>query len=487
MGGSSNNSGSSGGNDGGNDKPAKKKKATPKKNNGTSKYFKSTSTPKATVSSNGGRAGGGGVGSAAAKVADRRAKEIATVAETARNTRLSDNRIQRANLPSEVAKQYAQPASTRPATPIASTSKSYAAPQAKITTSPMSISASENAQIDAAKNGLVGPASTNNVLAINNTAQFTTSQDPKLLGEMGIVEQPKKNAQFKTSQDPKLLNEMGITKQARPQFGPLEQGVIPLAGTVAEAQAGQLEILQNLQANPLVRPNFNKDSYDQEALVGKDSLIRGDKYRNDEVSYNQAYYKARRAGGATQAELAAEQKSIGSKKMYSGDRVISEADQDRAKYTLQSLRRSGIDPTVTSEKSGFFDEMTTTKSSYDIGTGKSVTSTTQDYKPNILGVQLGDNITKTFVNGVATYTKTGDGERTTSELGSLKQRSQSSPDPIAEMQDIDNQIKTETDPVILKALHKRRLMLMRMNRTNTRFAGLLGEADTKRTNLMSIS
>jgi hypothetical protein len=288
-------------------------------------------------------------------------------------------------------------------------------------------------------------------------------------------------------QDPKLLNEMGITKQARPQFGPLEQGVIPLAGTVAEAQAGQLEILQNLQANPLVRPNFNKDSYDQEALVGKDSLIRGDKYRNDEVSYNQAYYKARLAGGATQAELAAEQKAIGSKKMYSGDRVISEADQDRAKYTLQSLRRSGIDPTVTSEKSGFFDEMTTTKSSYDIGTGKSVTSTVQDYKPNILGVQLGDNITKTFVNGVATYTKTGEGEAKTSDLGSLKQRSQSSPDPIAEMKDIDNQIKTETDPVILKALHKRRLMLMRMNRTNTRFAGLLGEADTKRTNLMSIS
>jgi hypothetical protein len=142
---------------------------------------------------------------------------------------------------------------------------------------------------------------------------------------------------------------------------------------------------------------------------------------------------------------------------------------------------------VTSEKSGFFDEMTTTKSSYDIGTGKSVTSTVQDYKPNILGVQLGDNITKTFVNGVATYTKTGDGERTTSELGSLKQRSQSSPDPIKEMQDIDNQIKTETNPAKLKALHKRRLMLMRMNRTNTRFAGLLDEADTKRTNLMSIS
>ena len=470
MGSSSGSSSSGSNNSGGNNK--KTKKAAPKakkKSNGTSKYFKSTSTPKATPKS-------------------KKIDAIAAVVKSARDTRLSDVRIQRANLPSEVAKQYAQPASTRPATSIVSTAKSFAAPQAKINSSPMqSISAVENAQIDAAKNGSVGPASTKNILSINNIAQSKTSQDTKLLGEMGIVEQPKKNAQFKTSQDPKLLNEMGITKQARPQFGPLEQGVIPLAGTVAQAQAGQLEILQNLQANPLVRPNFNKDSYNQEASVGKDSLIRGDKYRNDEVSYNQAYYKARLAGGATQAELAAEQKSIGSKKMYSGDRVISEADQDRAKYTLQSLSRSGIAPTVTSEKSGFFDEMTTTKSSYDIGTGKSVTSTVQDYKPNILGVQLGDNITKTFVNGVATYTKTGDGERTTSELGSLKQRSQSSPDPIKEMQDIDNQIKTETNPAKLKALHKRRLMLMRMNRTNTRFAGLLGEADTKRTNLMSIS
>ena len=35
---------------------------------------------------------------------------IAAVVKSARDTRLSDVRIQRANLPSEVAKQYAQPA-----------------------------------------------------------------------------------------------------------------------------------------------------------------------------------------------------------------------------------------------------------------------------------------------------------------------------------------------------------------------------------------
>ena len=128
-----------------------------------------------------------------------------------------------------------------------------------------------------------------------------------------------------------------------------------------------------------------------------------------------------------------------------------------------------------------------TKKSSDIGAVNPVTTTTQEYKPNILDVQHGDNITKTCVNVVATNTKASEGEAKTSDLGALKRRSQSSQEHIAEMQDIDNQIKTETDPVILKALHKRRLMLMRMNRTNTRFAGMLGEADTKRTNLMSIS
>jgi hypothetical protein len=53
--------------------------------------------------------------------------------------------------------------------------------------------------------------------------------------------------------------------------------------------------------------------------------------------------------------------------------------------------------------------------------------------------------------------------------------------------DIDNQIKTETNTAKLKALYQRRLSLLRMSRTNTKFAGLLGDADTKRTNLMSIS
>jgi hypothetical protein len=86
--------------------------------------------------------------------------------------------------------------------------------------------------------------------------------------------------------------------------------------------------------------------------------------------------------------------------------------------------------------------------------------------------------------------KTGQGDTQKTEsakLSASNDRVEAGPDPVAEMKDIDNQIKNETDPVKLKALYQRRLRLMRMNRTNTRFAGLLGEPDTKRTNLMSIS
>lgn len=309
-------------------------------------------------------------------------------------------------------------------------------------------------------------------------------------------------AQSKTSQDPKLLREMGIgvdqpkakTASTAPTAIKPSAKVNPFGGAAMASIMSDLDpatrnksLLQGYQNTLTSRDNFDKSIYDKEAAVGKDSLIRGDKYRNDEVSYNQAYWKAKREGGASQADMAAEQKAIGSKKAYSGDRAITQQDQEKSKYILDVLGKAGIKPTVTSKTSGFFDEMNTTTNSYDIGTGKPITTTTQKYSPKIGGVAFGDDVTKTFVNGVAVYTQKNDDPATTSEIGSLNQRSQSSPDPIKEMSDIDNQIKTETDPAKLKALHKRRLMLMRMNRTNTRFAGLLGEADTKRTNLMSIS
>ena len=184
----------------------------------------------------------------------QKARRATAAKATPKAKQPNQNNNQRANLPSEVAKQYAQPARTRPAVSIVSTAKTSAAPSAKIANSPMPISAAENAQIDTAfaakatpkikttmgketsgygvNNSILGATGTNMMASLNSTNPLKVSPTKK-------INSP---AQFTTSQDPKLLNEMGITKQARPQFGPLEQGVIPLAGTVAEAQAGQLEL-----------------------------------------------------------------------------------------------------------------------------------------------------------------------------------------------------------------------------------------------------
>ena len=44
-------------------------------------------------------------------------------------------------------------------------------------------------------------------------------------------------------------------------------------------------------------------------------------------------------------------------------------------------------------------------------------------------------------------------------------------------------ITNRQDPEELKSLYKRRLSLMRMNSTRTRFAGLLDDADTKKSQM----
>jgi len=264
---------------------------------------------------------------------------------------------------------------------------------------------------------------------------------------------------------------------------------------VADPKERHTTLLQKYQATPTQRDDFNADTYADKAKEGKNSKAYGvgsiiqDKYRNDEVSYNQAYWKGKKEGGATQAEMAAEQKALGSKKIYSGDRAITKQDQRKSKYILDSLAPSGIKPTVTEEKKGLLNETLLSTSSYDIGTGKPIVVGSEKTSPMIGGKRFGDDVTKTYVDGVATWTEKGVGDDssiTTSKTGAQNDRVEAGPDAVKEIADIDSQIKTETDPVKLKALHKRRLMLMRLNNTNTRFAGLLDDADTKRSNLMSI-
>jgi len=85
----------------------------------------------------------------------------------------------------------------------------------------------------------------------------------------------------------------------------------------------------NKPAGPkkVVKPVNNAD-YQTRATANKNtkipsllSLAIKDKYRNDDVSYNQAYWATQRASGVSQADMKAEQDRIGMKKAYSGDRV----------------------------------------------------------------------------------------------------------------------------------------------------------------------
>jgi len=459
MGGSSKDSGSSGGNDGGNnDKPAKK--ATPKKNNGTSKYFKKTSTPKAK-------------------------------AKKAPKVNYGGN--QRANLPSEVAKQYAQPASTRPAVSIVSTAKTSAAPSAKIANSPMPISAAENAQIDTA----FAAKATPKIKTTMGTETTGYGVNNSILGATGTNMMASLSSTDPLKVSPASTQAKSVGNGSVPSYS---QG--NGAMSAASSPFKQAKPLLSVEPTNLPARNygaFDNDTYQEKAKSSKDSIIPtvSDKYRNDEVSYNQAYWAARKEGGATPSELKAEMDAIGMKKAYSGDRVITQdmkrqASDDLSRLTgsIATIQNGGVTKTD-GDAYGLFGERQDT--TYDYKGGPSVVTRSND--PSLFGVNLGDKTSTTFVNGVEVATKTGrdplgrDAKVTRPDglAKGINDRVEASSDPIKEISDIDNQIKTETDPARLKALHKRRLMLMRMNRTNTRFAGLLGEANTKRTNLMSIS
>ena len=269
---------------------------------------------------------------------------------------------------------------------------------------------------------------------------------------------------------------------------------------------------------------FDNSTYQENVASNKNSsmpsmllsAIKNDKYRNDEVSYNQAYFAARLAGGASQAELKSEQDSIGMKKAYSGDRVITPDMQRRASDDLSRVTGSMAvldDPAMTAEKKadltksgiivggvsktvgakyGLFGESQDT--TYDYKGGPSIV--TRAYDPSLFGLSLGDKTSTTFVDGVAVAKKTnGDGlgkgaglEFLTVPEG-IKDTTPAVPpkdDDIVDprgIDEIDKAILETTDPEELKSLYKRRLSLMRMNSTRTRFAGLLDDADTKKSQM----
>jgi len=256
-----------------------------------------------------------------------------------------------------------------------------------------------------------------------------------------------------------------------------------------------------------IKPSAPKPSLllDKTKPADRINLSKDNKTVAAAPKYNQAYWADQRAKGVSQADMKAEQDKVGIKKAYSGDKVITADmkrkaadDLKRVTGSMAVLDKSG-DPEMTAakkadltkagilvggvtkneEKSGLLGEKLDT--TYDYKGGPSIVTKATD--PTIKGVRLGDKTSTTFVDGVEVATKTGN-----DPLGkdAVVTKPVNAQETASEVKSIDDQIKTETDPVKLKALHKRRLMLMRMNHTNTRFAGLLDDANTKRSNLMSI-
>lgn len=212
--------------------------------------------------------------------------------------------------------------------------------------------------------------------------------------------------------------------------------------------------------------------------------------------YNQNYWASQRAKGVSQADMAAEQDRIGMKKAYSGDQVVTEdmsrkANDDLKRVTgsMATLQNKGV--TKSTEKSGLFGEKSTT--TYDYKGGPSIVQKAND--PVIAGLRLGDKKSTTFVDGVEMATKTGQGalgldaKVTKPDIaGHITDTVKASPKaiPTDDIETVNEQIKTETDPVKLKALYQRRLSLMRAMGTRTRWSNPLGIADVKQSNLLGI-
>ena len=295
-------------------------------------------------------------------------------------------------------------------------------------------------------------------------------------------------------------------------------------GTSNNISSTQPKTLRSVAPTNLAARNYGKfDNSTYQASVESNknstmpsmllSAIKNDKYRNDEVSYNQAYWAGLRSGNTSQADMKAKQDAIGMKKSYSGDRVITPDMQRRASDDLSRVTGSMAvtdDPKMTAEKRadliksgilvggvtknvgdpyGFFNERQDTTYNYE--GGPSIVTRAND--PSLFGVGLGDKTSTTFVNGVAVAKKTGGDElgngavvdTLTVPEGINDTTSVDPVDPVDpnSLDSINKAIAETTDPEELKSLYQRRLSLMRMDRTRTRFAGLLDDAETTKSQM----
>ena len=416
----------------------------------------SWASPKNSKSKSSGGGGGGRGDQSYAK--QKREAAARKKAATPKAKQPNQNNNQRANLPSEVA---------RPVTPV-------------VKTTPL---ASNNIQQNEARpSGTLKSGLTPQVAdVIKPIAQSKTSQDPKLLREMGVAKKGSKSSLLSinpTEDAPKIKTTMGKVTDGY--------------GVNAAVTAGSA--YKNQPKTPTTKASAPSVATAPEARI---NLSKDNKTVAATPKYDQEYWAGKRASGVSQADMKAEQDSIGMSKAYSGDKVVTadmkrKASDDLSRVTgsMATIENGGVTKTE-SEKYGLLNERQDT--TYNYKGGPSIVTKAND--PSLFGLNFGDKTSTTYVDGTEVATKTGrdplgkDAKVTRPEGLAKDINDTQDIDPVKaadEITDIDNQIKAETDPVKLKALYQRRLRLIRMSRTNTKFAGLLGEADTKKSILTSI-
>ena len=482
----------------------------------------------------------------------------ATVAKAAQDARLSDVRIQRANLPSEVAKQYAQPASTRPAVSIVSTAKTSAAPSAKIANSPMPISAAENAQIDTAfaakatpkikttmgtettgygvNNSILGATGTSMVANLNSTNPLKvspTSTQSKSAVNGSVPSYSQGNGAMSAASKPRTVSP-SITSLSTNFVSPSLGGIQSTAATTSALSSGVDGSAVRKRGNVDYSKSTSTDPNDGKNLSANNNTVAP--VTNDR--YNQAYYAKLKANGMSTADILDIQKQAPGGKAYGGSTIVSEDQSRRAKDTLSRVTGSdavlGDGVTRKYTQSGLFGE--NIKGEFNYKDGTKITTLADD--PVIRGkfnektgrieggFRVGSRQVTTFAgNGNYTGATAGTGASTTGESYAVNTMSggedglggnaktttltakQSATltnvlDGTVNLDDIvdgatvttvikaietveavDGLIATTTDPDILKSLYQRKLSLMRLSRTRTRFAGLLDDPDTKKSQM----
>ena len=472
MGGSSDggDSGGGGGGGGGGDNKAtpKAKKATPKakkKSNGSSKYFKSTSTPKAKTKDTGRGRGD--------QSYDKQKREAAPAPKAKQ-----PNQNNRANLPSTLARPVTSTQSVAKTTPLPSSNVSKAAPKVTPKAAPK-------------VTPKVVAAST--AITASNKEIEKKDTKPSLLA-VNPVEAPSKIKTTMGKETDGYGVNAAVTAGSAYKNNSLAKKTAPTPKPAPLADKGM-----DSREAAYVKPAVPKASAPSVAVApeARINLSKDNKTVAATPKYDQEYWAGKRASGVSQADMKAEQDSIGMSKAYSGDKVVTadmkrKASDDLSRVTgsMATIENGGVTKTE-SEKYGLLNERQDT--TYDYKGGPSIVTKAND--PSLFGLNFGDKASTTYVDGTEVATKTGrdplgkDAKVTRPEGLAKDINDTQDIDPVKaadEITDIDNQIKAETDPVKLKALYQRRLRLIRMSRTNTRFAGLLGEADTKKSILTSI-